>query len=203
MLRWAASSGRNTHRRKPCFHAISDSYATGNMTVLEPLSYIGGLAGSNTQGTIINGHVNGYYYRGDCRAPIPLAGGLVRARTRAPSETSFATGALSVNGDVGGLVGSSTFHYPAELGLPVPSPGSGSVGGLAGSSSWPHPKRALPRVLLAANGSTAAGWHSGWWELRRHRNELRHRLCLIDYGAPVLPDRRLVGFDRSGRHPFR
>ena len=139
-------------------HAISDSYATGNVTAGNG-SDVGGLVGYG-QGTIIGGYATGSVTAGT----FSYAGGLVGSSSAA-IEGSHATGSVSASGYAGGLVGASSSSASIEGSFATSSvTGFGNVGGLVGSNSGPiQTSFASGSVTAGANSSVGGmvGWNTG------------------------------------------
>ena len=105
---------------------INNSYATGSVT--SSGDYVGGLVGSNT------GTVRGSYATGSVTSAGNRIGGLVGYNSHYEEEItsnifdSYATGSVSGNGWVGGLVGQNGYS-PGNSGVITASYASGSVTG--------------------------------------------------------------------------
>ena len=106
--------------------AITASYATGSVSGRD--NYVGGLVGDNSHGAAITAS----YATGSVSGGNSSVGGLVGHNTQGAITASYATGSVSGNSSVGGLIGYNRGAITASYATGSVSGGNSGVGGLVG-----------------------------------------------------------------------
>jgi hypothetical protein len=188
---------------------VTQSYATGTVSVTSAYPYAGGLAGYNTgrQYGLEGSTISQCYATGGVTATainngLPVAGGLAGYNGFATStiEDSYATGTVAANGGTppansayawaGGLVGAN-----ADTGLIIRCYATGSVTAAAGTGTLPGP---APETGPGALAGGIVGYNYATKAIVQYCAALNKDLTSSTSGTAPLDVNRVVGRNGTG-----